>query len=352
MSNVDLFSNSSSPKPNPSGHRPSKKSFGKKLLILIAAVAIVGLLASKVISQFSGSPDFPGPGNGSIQVQIEPGQNLAQIGNNLKALGIVESVDGFIAAAKDNPNSATISPGAYNLLLEMKSSDAILALLDPANRVVTKVVIPEGKRETWTINTLSTQTGLPITDFEAAIANAANLGLPDYAAGNPEGFLFPATYEFAPGTTDDCKKLVTQLFREPGAVLGAYRAARKQFQTGDIVLVVNGQPVVIPRPATATATTAATTTAAAAATTADQPFPLGAMVTSLLDRVGERRDVLFLRPTGGSGGGRSSGCSGRARIRHHVARPGPQRRTYVCASVGTSSSSEFSSIPLLFTLDL
>ena len=60
------------------------------------------------------------------------------------------------------------------------------------------------------------------------------------------------------------------------------------------MLVVNGQPVVIPRPATA---------AAAAATTADQPFPLGAMVTSLLDRVGERRDVLFLRPTGDSGGG-------------------------------------------------
>jgi len=43
--------------------------------------------------------------------------------------------------------------------------------------------------------------------------------------------------EFAPGTTDDCKRLVTQLFREPGAVLGAYRAARRQFQTGDLVLV-------------------------------------------------------------------------------------------------------------------
>jgi len=57
------------------------------------------------------------------------------------------------------------------------------------------------------------------------------------------------------------------------------------------VLVVNGQPVVIPRPATT------------ASTTADRPFPLGAMVTSLLDRVGERRDVLFLRPTGGGGGG-------------------------------------------------
>ena len=43
--------------------------------------------------------------------------------------------------------------------------------------------------------------------------------------------------EFAPGTTDDCKRLVTQLFQEPGAVLGAYRKARRQFQTGDLVLV-------------------------------------------------------------------------------------------------------------------
>ena len=43
--------------------------------------------------------------------------------------------------------------------------------------------------------------------------------------------------EFAPGTTDDCKRLVTQLFQEPGAVLGAYRKARRQFQSGDLVLV-------------------------------------------------------------------------------------------------------------------
>jgi hypothetical protein len=43
--------------------------------------------------------------------------------------------------------------------------------------------------------------------------------------------------EFALGTTDDCQRLVTRLFQEPGAVLGAYRAARRQFGTGDVVLV-------------------------------------------------------------------------------------------------------------------
>jgi len=43
--------------------------------------------------------------------------------------------------------------------------------------------------------------------------------------------------EFAAGTTDDCKRLVTHLFQDPGAVLGAYRVAREQFRTGDLVLV-------------------------------------------------------------------------------------------------------------------
>ena len=201
MSNIDLFSNASTPEPKTPQHRSGKKSIGKTVVAVVVVVAIAALLVPKVMSRLSGAPDFPGPGTGSVQVQIEPGETLAQIGNKLKDLGVVQSVDGFIAAANDNPDSASIAPGAYNLLLQMKSSDAILALLDPANRVVTKVVIPEGKRVSWTIETLAKETGLPIADFEAAIANAANLGLPDYANGNPEGFLFPATYEFAPGTT-------------------------------------------------------------------------------------------------------------------------------------------------------
>lgn len=197
MSNIDLFTNS----PVPPGHRSKKSNLGKTLIIVVSLIAVVGLLTPNILSRISGPPDFSGPGSGSVQVQIEPGQTLAQIGNNLKTLGVVESVDGFVAAANENPDSAAIAPGLYNLLLAMKSSDAILALLDSANRVVMKVVIPEGKRVTWTIETLAAQTGLALSDFEAAIAKADSLGLPEYANGNPEGFLFPATYEFAPGTS-------------------------------------------------------------------------------------------------------------------------------------------------------
>ena len=249
MSNIDLFSNSSQPQQKPPGHRSKKKSFGKTLVIFIAVIAVIGLLASQVVSRLSGAPDFPGPGSGSVQVQIESGETLAQIGNSLKDIGVVASVDGFIAAANDNPDSGSIAPGLYNLLIEMKSADAILALLDPANRVVTRVVIPEGKRVSWTINTLATETGIPLVEFESAVAKASALGLPDYAGGNAEGFLFPATYEFGPGTTAEqmIAEMISRFNAEAKAIDLEARAAEMGRSAYEIVIIASllegeGQP--------------------------------------------------------------------------------------------------------------
>ena len=248
MSNIDLFSNASPPQKPPS-HRSEKKSFGKTLVILLAVIAVIGLITPQVISRLSGAPDFPGPGSGSVQVQIDSGETLAQIGNSLKDLGVVASVDGFIAAANDNPDSGSIAPGLYNLLLEMKSSDAILALLDPANRVVTRVVIPEGKRVTWIIETLATETGIPLADFEAAVAKASDLGLPDYAGGNAEGFLFPATYEFGPGKTAEemISEMISRFNAEAKTINLEARAAEMGRTPYEIVIVASllegeGQP--------------------------------------------------------------------------------------------------------------
>lgn len=46
--------------------------------------------------------------------------------------------------------------------------------------------------------------------------------------------------EFAPGTSEDCKKLVQSLVT-PGDLFGAYRHARNQFKNGDLVLVISEQ---------------------------------------------------------------------------------------------------------------
>lgn len=214
MSNLDLLSNNPSPVSNAS-HRAPRNSKGSRflyLIVLIGVIVAIVLLVPRAISMFSSAPDFPGPGSGSVQIQIEPGATLAKIGNDLKDLGVVASVDGFISAANKIPESANISQGSYKLLKEMRSSDAISALLDPANRVVTKVVIPEGKRASWTVAALVEATGISAPEFEAAIANANNLGLPAYANGNVEGFLFPATYEFAPGAT--AEQMITAMLEK------------------------------------------------------------------------------------------------------------------------------------------
>lgn len=248
MSNVDLFSDTSPPQKT-QHRRSKKKSFGKTVIVLLAFIAVIGIVSPQIVSRFSGAPGFPGPGYGSVQAQIEPGETLAQIGNKLKSLGVVASVDGFISAANDNPDSGSIAPGAYNLLLEMKSSDAILALLDPANRVVTKVVIPEGKRATWVIETLAAETGIPLVDFEAAVAKANDLGLPDYAGGNVEGFLFPATYTFGPGTTAEqmISAMIARFNEEAKAINLDARALAMGRTPYEIVIVASllegeGQP--------------------------------------------------------------------------------------------------------------
>lgn len=52
--------------------------------------------------------------------------------------------------------------------------------------------------------------------------------------------MFSTGLEFAPGTSNDCKRLVGKLF-SPRDLLGAYRAAREQFGSSDIVIVTSEQ---------------------------------------------------------------------------------------------------------------
>ena len=47
--------------------------------------------------------------------------------------------------------------------------------------------------------------------------------------------------DFAPGTTDDCKRLVSRFFSDPKVLLGAYRNACDEFDTSDIVLLFSDQ---------------------------------------------------------------------------------------------------------------
>jgi UPF0755 protein len=84
---------------------------------------------------------------------------------------------------------------------QMSGQAALDLMLDPASRQMSKVTIPEGLTVAQTLQRLADDGGMPLDQLQAAAADPAALGLPPYANGLLEGFLFPATYDVEPGDT-------------------------------------------------------------------------------------------------------------------------------------------------------
>jgi UPF0755 protein len=178
-------------------------------LALIAGGAYYGVTkgAEFIRDQFSSAADYPGPGQGKVIFQVESGDTVGQIGRNLKAKGVVESVDAFIDAAN---GESGIQVGYYELKKQMRAADAFAILKNPANIIKNTVTIPEGFQVKQIVARLAKATKFPAKAFQKALKNPAKLGLPDYANGNPEGYLFPSTYDFGPTDkpADMLKKMV------------------------------------------------------------------------------------------------------------------------------------------------
>jgi len=166
-------------------------------LALIAGGAYVAINkgAEFIRDQFSTSPDYPGPGRGQVTFQVKDGDTVGAIGRNLKTKGVVQSVDAFMDAAGSSTN---IQVGYYELKKEMRASDAFDILSNPANIIKNTVTIIEGKQVSEILPLLSKATDYPVKAFQKVLQDPAKIGLPDYANGNPEGYLFPSTYDFGP----------------------------------------------------------------------------------------------------------------------------------------------------------
>ena len=178
------------------------------LAVLVALAVLVGGLylgvswgLGKVRDQFSSADDYSGPGTGKVTFQVHPGDTATQMGRNLKSDGVVASVQAFIDAANANPKSAGIQAGYYGLKKQMRASDVVDVLVDPGNLVQSSVTVPEGLRVVDIAAILGKATKFSTAEFTKVLHDPAKLGLPSYAHGNPEGYLFPATYDFGPDAT-------------------------------------------------------------------------------------------------------------------------------------------------------
>lgn len=190
-------------------YRSSSKRRRGGLIAAFAALIVIVLAVGgfvvirEVIGRFGGPSDYSGSGTTTVTVVIPDGATTTMIANILAKADVVAASSLFIDAAASNPKATSIQPGTYDLKSRMSAASALALLLDPSSRNVTKVVIPEGYRIDQVVAAIADVLKLDPAAVAATAANVAQVGVPAGFEGatSLEGMLFPATYDFAPGTS-------------------------------------------------------------------------------------------------------------------------------------------------------
>jgi UPF0755 protein len=233
-----------------SGGRPRRKRRGRwagpSSLLVVAAIILIpliigGIYAYKVISSHYDPPNYSGEGTGTYIFQVKSGDNSETVGTRLAADGVVASSRALVLAAEHSSNASALEPGYYRLHKHMNAQLAWNLLVSPSAREQLKVTIPEGWRATQILAELGKHSGVSASDYNKAIKDTSALGLPSYAKGNPEGYLYPATYEIQPGmtATSVLKAMVSAFNQEASSVNLPKAAAHGNLSPADAIVVAS-----------------------------------------------------------------------------------------------------------------
>jgi UPF0755 protein len=239
----------------PRRHRGDRPRYGRRrfamglvMLAVLGLIVGVGLAGASVVhriqSHFSSASDYAGQGSGNVVIQVHPGDSLGAIGTTLFHSGVVASVRAFTDAASANSRAATIGPGFYRLHKRMEASLAVDALLNPDALVQARVTIPEGNRMRDIFARIVKDSDITLPALQKAAKHPAELGVPAWGRGHPlEGFLFPATYDFPPGTTatQALKAMVTRFNEEADQidlVAGSKQVGRTPYEVLTLASII------------------------------------------------------------------------------------------------------------------
>ena len=224
--------------------RRRRRPFAVILALLVLSAIVVGIVlgGQRLLGLLDPTArDYDGAGTGSVDVRVEQGDTLSDIARTLEEADVIASTAPFVAAAQDNPDATGIQPGVYGLRLQMSGAAALELLLDPASRQVSRVTVPEGLTVEATLARIAEDTGIPIEELEAAAGDPAALGVPAYANGQLEGFLFPATYDTSPDDTavDVLRRMVAQFTEIATRLELEQRAAAAGRSPAEVVTVAS-----------------------------------------------------------------------------------------------------------------
>lgn len=205
---------------------PKKRRWVRRLIVTIVVLGLLGGMAGGAYAIFQPQivkvqnalfppdNDYKGSGTGEVTFTIKSGDDGSSIAQNLAKAGVVKTYDAFYSLLLRQKPQVEFQPGVFKLAKRMSSAAALAALEDPTSRLQNTAVIPEGTAEKDALQTVATATKIPLAELQAAAANPAGYGLPAQAK-SVEGFLFPATYTFPPGTTAQqaIKTMVDRMFQ-------------------------------------------------------------------------------------------------------------------------------------------
>jgi UPF0755 protein len=232
-------------------HRAARKQSKGCLPALIALALIVALGVFAYVKGVdllrdalngSSAADYAGDGTGTVTIEVQEGDTATDIAHTLEAAGVVKSAEAFIDAANANPQSTSIQVGFYALHSKMSAESALDLMLDPDTSMVTNnLTIPEGKRANEIVALVSEFGGWSENEVQKAYDDTKALGLPAYANGDPEGYLFPATYDVPPKATPASvlKTMVDEFKRRADELKLEQGAADLGMSPGDVVTVAS-----------------------------------------------------------------------------------------------------------------
>ena len=136
----------------------------------------------------------------SVRVTIPPGTTMRAAADSLNKAGVIGSRRLFRAYAKLRGSDRGIKAGTY-MLRRGQSWGAVLASLREGRGVVAVTTIPEGFTMAQIEALLTARLGVTADSLAAAVSDTALLSRLDVPTATVEGYLFPDTYFFPPGTS-------------------------------------------------------------------------------------------------------------------------------------------------------
>jgi UPF0755 protein len=193
----------------------------------VVAVTLVVILAvaGGMLWWAASYPDRALGGAATAKITVEKGNNVGVISHKLAAGGIIVHPSWFRFYANERGLAQKIRAGQYTLTASMTPRQILDKLVEGVPVEEVAVTIPEGKNLVQIAELLGEAGVCPKEDAEKAARDSAlarSLGVPGETL---EGYLYPDTYRFRPGTP--APKVMTTLVKHGQEVYAALKAKHK-----------------------------------------------------------------------------------------------------------------------------